>query len=163
VLIARPKPLLTPVIRRLGLRAPRWLRKGEEIETMIRSFASRHPRSLRRMFGLDFTCQVLLAAEVASVFLILNIPVHAGTILMLEAANRGMKMLTGWMPARIGAEEGTTAGVFAALGLSSASGLALALTRRMRDLLACAIGFTWLVFKTKVQSSRNEELVSCRP
>jgi len=162
-LIARPKPLLTPVIRRLRLGAPRWLRKGEEIETMIRSFASRHPRCLRRMFWLDFACQVLLAAEVASVFLILNIPVRAGTILALEAANRGMKMLTGWMPARIGADEGTTAGVFAALGLSSASGLALALTRRLRDLLACAVGFSWLLWKTRTQSPRNEELALCRP
>ena len=155
-LIARPKPLLSPLVRVLGARCPAWLRKGEEIETMMRTFASRNQRAMRRMLWLDLACQVLLAAEVAAVFWILGIPFHAGTILALEAANRGMKMVTGWMPARIGADEGATAGAFAALGLSSASGLALALTRRMRDLLACAVGFGWLAWNTRFNNG-----VSC--
>ena len=158
ILMLRSKPLLSPLVRLLGGRCPSWLRKAKETEALMRTFASRHPRSIRRMFVLDFTCQVLLAGEVVAVFWILALPFHAGTILALEAANRGMKMITGWMPARIGADEGVTAGTFAALGLSSASGLALALTRRTRDLLACAVGFGWLAWKTRRTSSEPKNL-----
>jgi hypothetical protein len=118
---------------------------------------------MRTMFWLDIACQLFLAAEVAAVLWILAIPFHVGTILALEAANRGMKILTGWMPARIGADEGATAGAFAALGLSSASGLALALTRRTRDLLSCAIGFGWLAWKTKFRTTEMREVALCRP
>jgi hypothetical protein len=53
-------------------------------------------------------------------------------------------MMAGWMPARIGADESGMAGAFFAFGLSPASGLALALARRSRDLLAALIGLSWL-------------------
>jgi hypothetical protein len=52
------------------------------------------------------------------------------------------------MPARIGVDESGTAGVFLALGLSPASGLTLALVRRLRDLLAALVGLSWLALST---------------
>jgi hypothetical protein len=161
--IANPRPALAPVTRALKARCPGWLRKAQEAEEMIRTFAKRHPAALRKMFWLDLGCQILLALEVAAVLLILAIPLHLGTVLALEAANRGVKMVTGWMPARIGADEGATAGTFAILGLSSASGLALAFTRRMRDLLWCAMGFGWLAWKINWKSKENGEMALCRP
>jgi hypothetical protein len=162
-LLARTEPLLVPLIRRLGERCPGWLRRAAELEAAIRAFAARHPDAIRRMFWLDIGCQLLLAAEVIAVLWILRIPFHAGTILALEAGNRGAKMLTGWLPARIGADEGATAGLFAVLGLSSAAGLALAVTRRLRDLLACGAGFAWLAWHAGFRTSQRGDGLLCKP
>jgi hypothetical protein len=96
------------------------------------------------MFLLDVACQVLLGAEVAAIFWCLKIPFHAGTLLGVEGASRAVKIMAGWMPARIGADESGIAGAFLAFGLSPASGLTLALARRSRDLLGALIGLSWL-------------------
>ena len=161
-LIAQRKPLLSSLIHRLGDRCPSWLRRSGELESSLRSFALRHPAAIRKMFWLDFGCQLLLAAEVVAVLWVLHIPFHAGTIFAFEAANRAVKMLTGWMPARIGADEGASAGLFAALGLASGAGLALALTRRSRDLLCCAVGFAWLTWHAGSNTLQPGEAPACK-
>jgi len=106
---------------------------------------------------------LLLGAEVVPVLVILRIPFHAGTIFAFDAASRAVKMLTGWMPARIGADEGASAGLFVALGLASGAGLALALTRRSRDLLWCAAGLAWLTWHAGFKTSQQKEGLPCRP
>ena len=147
VVAAYPKPLLSPLVRLLAARCPAWLARAEEIETAIRRFGAQHQTSIRRMFWLDLGCQLLAAGEVVAVFVALRIPLHASTILALEAASRAVKMIASWMPARIGADETGAVAAFAAFGLPSSSALALALARRARDLLACAIGLGWLIWR----------------
>jgi hypothetical protein len=77
-----------------------------------------------------------------------KLPVHILTILGIEAAVRITKMTTGWIPARVGADEGGAAAAFVAFGFSPAAGLLLALARRSRDLLWCALGLGWLAWKS---------------
>jgi hypothetical protein len=144
--IARPKVFLARLGGRLGTRCPEWLRKAGEIEMAIRTFAAQDPAAIRQMLLLGLGCQALMAAEVATVLWFLKLPLHAGTILGIEAASRMVKLAAGWMPARIGADESGAAGAFLSFGLPAASGLALALARRTRDLLACFIGLTWLAW-----------------
>jgi hypothetical protein len=48
--------------------------------------------------------------------------------------------MTGWVPARLGVDEGGAMSAFAASGLSPGFGLTLALTRRARDLSWCLAG-----------------------
>jgi hypothetical protein len=146
--IARPKLRLSPLADSLGARCPRWLKKGKQIEIALRQFESQYPSSIRRMFLLDVTCQVLLGAEVIAILWCLGIPLHAATVLGIEGASRVIKIMAGWMPARIGADESGTAGAFLAFGLSPASGLTLALARRSRDLLAALIGLSWLALSS---------------
>jgi hypothetical protein len=138
-------------------------RDSSELEASLRSFDSRHPRATRKMFWLDIGCQLLLAAEVVALLVILRIPFHAGTIFAFDAANRAVKMLTGWMPARLGADEGASAGLFAALGLASGAGLALALTRRSRDLLCCAAGSAWLTWHAGFKTWQRGAGLLCKP
>jgi hypothetical protein len=142
--MAGPKSRLSPLVDSLGARCPRWLQKAAQLEVALRRFESQHPSSIRRMFLLDIACQALVGAEVLAIFWTLKIPVHAGIVLGVEGATRAIKILAGWMPARIGADESGTAGAFLAFGLSPASGLALALARRSRDLLGALIGLSWL-------------------
>ncbi|PWU11143.1 MAG: hypothetical protein C5B51_03255 [Terriglobia bacterium] len=147
--IARPKLLLAPLGDWLGARCPRWLRKAGQIEIAVRKFARQDRAAIRQMFVLDLGCQVLLAAEVVTVLWFLRLPLHAGIILGLEAANRIVKMASGWLPARIGADESGAAGAFLSFGLPAAAGVALALARRTRDLLACLVGLTWLAWVSR--------------
>jgi len=144
--IARSNVLLARLGGRLGARCPKWLKKAGEIEIAIREFAAQDPAAIRLMLLLGLVCQVLMLAEVATVLWFLKLPLHAGTIVGVEAASRMLKMATGFMPARIGTDESGAAGAFLAFGLPAASGLTLALARRTRDLLACFIGLAWLAW-----------------
>jgi hypothetical protein len=94
-------------------------------------------------------------------------------MLAIEGVSRGIKIMAGWMPARIGADESGIAGAFFAFGLSPASGLTLALARRSRDLLAALIGLSWLALSSGVlrlpgsgipkEVYANEEATICKP
>jgi uncharacterized membrane protein YbhN (UPF0104 family) len=153
LLVLRSKPLLPLLVRKLGSRTPSWLRQGEEVEVAIYDFRQKHPRTLHKMFWLGMACQMLTAAEVVAVFCCLKMPVHAGMILALEAANRVVKAMGGWLPARLGTDESGMAAAFMAFGLPSASGLALALARRSRDLLEVLVGFAWLAGRSRLRSA----------
>ena len=143
-LLAGPKSRLSPLVDALGPRCPRWLQRTARLEAALRRFESQHPSLIRRMFLLGIACQALVGAEVLAIFWTLKIPFHAAIVLGIEGATRAIKMMAGWMPARIGADESGTAGAFLAFGLSPASGLVLALARRSRDLLGALIGLSWL-------------------
>jgi len=160
-LVARPKSRLSPLVSALGSRCPRWLRKGMEVELAIREFETQHSSSIRRMFWLGVFCQFTVLAEIMAIFWCLKLPMHGGAVLAVEGATRAIKIVAGWMPARIGVDESGTAGAFLAFGLSPAAGLTLALVRRSRDLLAALIGLSWLALRTgflKISPARMPEV-----
>lgn len=144
VILARKKPLLTSVIDLLGSRSPRWLYKGALIEGEIRRFRFVRPQAVHRMFWIDLICQVSKAGEVAVMLWAFGVHLSLLTILAIEICTRAVKLVAGWLPARIGADETGAVAAFVALGLSPASGLILALARRCRDLLWCVGGLLWL-------------------
>jgi hypothetical protein len=143
-LIARRKPVLTAALRIAGPRSPSWLIRGEAIEKSIRDCRLCQPALVSRMFWIDAACQLLLASEVVVVLWSLRLPIHVVTVLAIEGITRALKMVSGWVPARLGADEGGAMSAFVAAGFSPVFGLTLALTRRMRDLLWSAIGLVWL-------------------
>jgi hypothetical protein len=147
--LGRPKAVLNPLVSRLGKVAPGWLAKAAQIESEIRTFATAHPGTIRRMFMLDLACQALLLAEVVVALYSLHLPLRTGPVLSIEAAGRLVRLLGAWMPARIGADEGGAVAAFAALGFPAAAGLALALVRRFRDMLASLIGLIWLAWRVR--------------
>jgi hypothetical protein len=157
--IARPTPRLGALANALGPRSPKWLVKGQQMEIAIRDFEREHPRTIRTMLLLDAACQVLLAAEVAAIFIALSIPLRASAVLAVEGAGRAIKIATGWMPARIGADESGIAAAFLVFGLSPASGLTLALARRTRDLLAALVGLTWLALSAGLMKVSKEKIL----
>jgi hypothetical protein len=104
---------------------------------------------------------LLLVSEVAVVLWSLRLPLHLITVLAIEGLTRGVKMMTGFVPARLGADEGGAMSAFAASGISPALGLTLALTRRTRDLSWALVGLAWLAWRTQLsknQQSDNEAL-----
>ena len=147
-LLVRRTALLSDVVGLFGRRSPSWLKKGAELEMKIRTFRERHPKTLRSMLRLDLLCQILLVAEAAIVISLAKLPVHLLTVLGIEAAVRVTKIATGWIPARVGADEGAAVAAFVAFGFAPAAGLMLALARRSRDLLWCALGLAWLAWNS---------------
>jgi hypothetical protein len=158
VFMLRRKPVLCVVVRRLGNSAPHWLVRAAVLEKSLRNYRLERPTVVNRMFWLDITCQLLVAAEVLVVLRSLHLPVHFLAVLAIDGITRGLKLVTGWIPARLGADEGGAISAFAVTGLSPALGLALALTRRVRDLLWALIGLCWLVWKSRRAPARQNTL-----
>jgi hypothetical protein len=174
VLIRRHTPILSAVVRALGTRHPAWLARAERIEASIREYRLNQPALVRRMFWIDITCQALLVVEVVVVLLSLHLPVHFGAVLAIEGMTRALKMISGWIPARLGSDEGGAISAFALTGLSPLLGLSLALTRRTRDLLWALIGIVWLAWNSRKLSGRTDtaaaersaalkEALECKP
>jgi Lysylphosphatidylglycerol synthase TM region len=153
--IARQKPVLFALVRRLGKRAPHWLVRAAILESSIRNYRGRRPTLVRRMFWMGLGCQLLIAAEVVVILWALHLPIHFLPVLAIEGVTRGLKMVSGWIPARLGSDEEGAISAFALTGFSPALGLALALTRRFRDLLWALIGLSWLVWKSRKMTDRQ--------
>jgi hypothetical protein len=154
-LIARRKPVLSGVTRMFGPQAPSWLIRGEEIERSIRDYRLREPALVGRMFWIDAACQLLLAAEIVVVLWSLRLPIHFETVLAIDGITRALKMASGWVPARLGADEGGAMSAFMAAGFSPVCGLTLALTRRIRDLMWALIGLSWLFWARQKLDTEN--------
>jgi hypothetical protein len=160
LLITRRNSLLSGVVRAFGERAPSWLLRAEESESSIRTFRLEHPVLVTRMFWFDVACQLLVAAEVLVVLWALHLPVHFLAVLAIEGMTRTVKMVSGWIPARLGSDEGGAISAFAVAGLSPILGLALALTRRVRDLLWALIGIIWLAWNSRAERHQPEPAAS---
>jgi hypothetical protein len=157
-LLLRKKPLLANLIELLGRRAPGWLKKGAELEQQMRGFRERHPAELRRMVFIGLVCQILLIAEAGIVIFLAKLPLHFVSLIGIEALVRITKMTAGWIPARLGADEGGAVAAFVAFGFTPSAGLMLALARRSRDLLWCVLGLSWLAWNSH-RTRKNRTVV----
>lgn len=139
--------VLGQVARLLGTRTPRWLQKAAQLEKAIRAFRVAHPKTARTMFTADLACQLILFAETTTIMFAMGLPLKLPVLLGIEVVTRMVKLTSGWVPARVGADEGGAAAAFAAFGLAPGAGVVFALTRRCRDLLWCALGLGWFAWK----------------
>src|SRR6201981_3873144 len=116
--ITRRNPILSRVVRALGTKAPSWLSRAEQFESSIRNYRLNQPALVRRMFWIDVACQALIASEVVVVLWSLHLSIHFFAILVIEGVTRALKMLSGWIPARLGSDEGGAISAFVLTGLS---------------------------------------------
>jgi hypothetical protein len=153
--ITRRSPILGGVAHILGKRAPSWLARAEKSEASIRNYRFRQPALVSRMFWIGVVCQLLIASEVLVFLWSLHLPVHLFSVLAIEGVTRALKVASGWIPARVGADEGGAISAFGVVGLSPMLGLGLALTRRVRDLLWALAGILWLAWNSRNRSPRH--------
>lgn len=147
--ITRRRPVLERAARMLGERTPPWLARAEKWESSIRRYRLEQPTLVSRMFWVGVACQLLIACEVVVVLWSLHLPIHFYGVLAIEGVTRALKLVSGWVPARIGVDEGGAVSAFSIVGLSPLLGLSLALTRRMRDLVWALTGILWLAWKSR--------------
>jgi hypothetical protein len=155
-IITRRNPILSRVVRAFGDRVPSWLVRAEKSEAAIRTYRLEHPALVAKMFWIDIACQLLIASEVLVVLWALHLPIHLFAVLAIEGVTRALKLVSGWIPARLGSDEGGAVSAFAMAGLSPMLGLALALTRRVRDLLWALIGIIWLAWISRSLGDHQE-------
>ena len=153
--ITRRSPILGGVVRAFGKRAPSWLARAEGWEASIRTYRLQQPSLVNRMFWIGAACQLLIASEVLVFLWSLHLPIHFFTVLAIEGVTRALKMASGWVPARVGVDEGSAISAFGVVGLSPMLGLGLALTRRVRDLLWALVGILWLAWNSRGLSHRR--------
>ncbi len=147
--VVRRTPVLSGVLGPFGTRAPSWLKRAANIEASIRTYRLDHPALVNRMFWIDLVCQVLMASEVVVVLWSLHLPIRFVSVLAIEATTRMLKMISGWIPARLGSDEGGAISAFALTGFSPILGLSLAFTRRIRDLIGALFGIVWLAYNAR--------------
>ncbi|HUK47586.1 MAG TPA: lysylphosphatidylglycerol synthase domain-containing protein [Terriglobales bacterium] len=159
-IITRRNSILSGAVRAFRERVPSWLIHAEKAEASIRNFRLERPALVSRMFWFDVACQLLIASEVFVVLWALHLPIHFLAVLAIEGMTRTVKMMSGWIPARLGSDEGGAISAFAVAGFSPFLGLALALTRRVRDLLWALIGIVWLAWNSRAVSDEPENTAS---
>lgn len=140
-------PKLERLIRRRSAPRPRWLAalgKAGEMEAQMRSFRLRHVRVTIIILGLNILVQVAMFTEVWVTLSAIGVAIGVFQIAAIEAASRMVKMVSFYLPGRLGADEAGAAGSFMLLGLDPAAGLTLAIVRRVQGLFWAAFGLTWL-------------------
>ena len=158
--ITRRNSMLSYVVRAFGNRAPCWLIRAEKAEVSIRTFRFEHPALVNKIFWFDIASQLLTASEVFAVLWALHLPIHFVAALAIEGVTRTLKLMSGWIPARLGSDEGGAISAFAIVGLSPMLGLSLALTRRTRDLLWALIGIAWLAWNSRTEGDHSGRAAS---
>jgi hypothetical protein len=153
--ITRRNPILAGVVRVFGERAPSWLTRAGKFEASIRTYRLEQPALVSRMFWTGAACQLLVASEVLVVLWSLHLPIHFLAIMAIEGVTRSLKLASGWVPARVGFDEGGAMSAFAVVGFSPMNGLGLALTRRVRDLLWALMGILWLAWNSHSLTPRH--------
>lgn len=124
-----------------------------ELEEYIFDFFRKHPKDFLWVMLGEAAFHV---AGVAEVFLTLKLTGANATWLaafVLEALNRLINLLFAFVPAKVGIDEAGSAWLAAALGLSTAAGVTLAIYRKLRLLCWTGVGLACLATLTK---SRTE-------
>ncbi len=136
-IVAGRRRIASGIARRLGAGTTRL----REIEDRVFGFAERHPD---RWLPVAL-CQVFFhAAAVFEIWLALGLitghPPSLLTAFVFESVNRTITVAFQFVPMWLGVDEAGTGLVAAALGISPAAGVTLALARKGRILLWTAIG-----------------------
>jgi hypothetical protein len=128
----------------LGSKSQRWGEACSVIEARLAHLRQERPGALEGILTITLVCQVLLILEIVLVLWPLKYHLDWTTLLIVEAGTKLAKALFFFVPARIGADEGSSAGIFALLGMSSYPGVALVLVRRLRAFAWTLLGLGFL-------------------
>jgi uncharacterized protein (TIRG00374 family) len=128
----------TRVLNRLGLAL------GQDqlgrIDRALAAFYRQSPARLAAAILCHLLGWVAGSLEIYLLLLWLGVPVTVTDALLIEALGTAVAFVAFMVPARLGAFEGGHMVIFSALGLGAGLGLSLALIRRLRVILWCAIG-----------------------
>jgi hypothetical protein len=145
------------ISRALGLAPPlrKHVDRARDLESQIYTFASRHRSSLPGIAAAEIGFHALGVAEVyLTLWMLSGSPPSFLTSFILETANRLITVVFKFVPLRLGVDEASTAGFARIIGIGAATGLSLAIVRRVRVLFWAAAGGLLLVRKG-VKSKRS--------
>ena len=140
----------------------RRLEKLRTLEDTIYGFHRRHPDRLLPVLALEGAYH---AAGVAEVFVTLTWLVAPPTLLVafvLETGNRVTNVVFKFVPMRLGVDEAGTGLLMTVLGYSTATGVTLAIVRKVRMLFWTAVGVLFLARRGLVTHVETEAAATGR-
>ena len=129
------------LLARLGLGRARQADTVARLDRGLAWFYRNEPRRLTLSIGFHFIAWLLGVLETFIILSFLGIEVSLATATIIEALATAVRFATFLVPASLGALEGGFVATFAALGLPPSAGVALGLTRRVREIVWIAVGF----------------------
>jgi hypothetical protein len=144
--------IVSGAARRLGARTSRL----RDIEDRVFEFAGRHPDRVMPVALCQFLFHASAVFEIwVALRLITGQPPSVLTALVLESVNRTITVAFQFVPMWLGVDEAGTGLIAAAIGISPAAGVTLALARKGRIVLWTAIGlaFWWPSVRATFQPS----------
>jgi hypothetical protein len=167
IFLANERVTLPAILGWLGRRSgSRWQVFRERltiIATRIERVKLERPLALWIVFGLAAISQGLMLLEVALVFWPLRIPVSLASLLIIESTTKLAKSAFFFIPGRVGADEGTSTGIVALLGMSSSVGLTLAVVRRIRAVVWTAVGLGYLAYVSAASTHKQSTKCDVHP
>jgi hypothetical protein len=127
----------------------RVLEKLRRLGDPVLGFIARHPDRVWRLIALEAAFQGFAVAE-GYLTLVLISPGHVAwsSALVLETVSRAVTIMFKMLPMRLGVDEAGAAVFAGHLGLGPATGITLALVRRMRVLCWSAVGIALVLTRS---------------
>src|SRR5277367_5808946 len=127
------------------------------VENNLLDFYHRTPGSFWASFTLNLACHAAAVFEVYLSLWLLRAKVSLFGALAIEALTKLVNIAGTFNPGNLGTYEGGNMLIVKMFGLTAATGLTLALVRRLRALFWAAMGGLCLVVLTKTQKQNNLE------
>ncbi|HXO34771.1 MAG TPA: lysylphosphatidylglycerol synthase domain-containing protein [Candidatus Acidoferrales bacterium] len=163
VLIAARKrwPVFSGSARVIG-RIPalkNWIEKEylliQSVETRLFEFHHHTPKAFWSSFCLNFLSHCIAILEVCLILSLMGSKIGFLSALVIEALTKLVNVMGNANPGNIGTYEGGNMLIGKMFGLSGATGLALALTRRLRSLFWVGVGIICLFLLTRPKERRD--------
>jgi uncharacterized protein (TIRG00374 family) len=113
---------------------------AQRLDDALRRFYRREWRSFLVSAGFHFVGWLIGVLEAFLILAALGWPASLVVATVIEALGSGVRFVTFFVPASLGALEGANAGVFGALGWAASAGLAFSVVRRARQAVWIGVG-----------------------
>jgi phosphatidylglycerophosphate synthase len=129
------------------------------VENALFDFHHKTPGAFWASFSLNLAAQCLAVSEVCLILWLMGVKMGFFSALVIEALTKLVNVLGNFNPGNIGTYEGGTMLIGKMFGLSSATGLALGLSRRLRSFFWAAVGLVCFVLLTRSRKDRGSQIV----
>jgi len=125
------------------------------VEKMLFDFYHHTPEAFWASFALNLACHVMAVSEVCLIVYFLGTKIGFLSALAIEALTKLVNAVGNLIPGNVGTYEAGNVLIGKMFGLSTAAGLALGLSRRVRALFWAAVGGVVLFLVTKSSQRRK--------
>ena len=136
-----------------------WIEKRylmvQSVENALFDFHHKTPGAFWASFSLNLAAQCMAVSEVCLILWLMGVKMGFFSALVIEALTKLVNVLGNFNPGNIGTYEGGTMLIGKMFGLSSATGLALGLSRRLRSFFWAAVGAICFVLLTRSRKHRG--------
>jgi len=130
----------------------------ESVENALFDFHHKTPRAFWGSFSLNLAAQCMAVSEVCLILWLMGVKMGFLSALVIEALTKLVNVLGNFNPGNIGTYEGGTMLIGKMFGLSSATGLALGVSRRLRSFFWAAVGAICFILLTRSRKLRGSRI-----